>query len=155
MIAERGSIEKVVMHAHVHELVTLTQAKEFCNQDALNSYCGACIPKLSCLCRKGSDLYLIIFRVSVEIANKTLQALQKTLMLQCGRNTGFLRLVKAWPILLMLLISWQKSARIFFLMPFGKYCTSSEETEEQLAELIKTCCKFLVLILKNTEYVLL
>ena len=36
IVAERGSTEKVVMHTHAHELVSLTLAKEFCDQDTLN-----------------------------------------------------------------------------------------------------------------------
>lgn len=76
LIAERGSSEKVVMHAHATELIALTHAEEFCNEDNLNDLLWGMHPETIVFVPKGVGFVPYILPGSVEIAVETIKALQ-------------------------------------------------------------------------------
>ena len=76
LIAERESSEKVVMHAHTTELIALTHAEEFCNQDSLNNLLWGMHPETIVFVPKGVGFVPYMRPGSVEIAVETIKALQ-------------------------------------------------------------------------------
>ncbi len=76
LIAERGSPEKVVLHAHTTELIALTHAEEFCNQDSLNNLLWGMHPETIVFVPKGVGFVPYMLPGSVEIAMETIKALQ-------------------------------------------------------------------------------
>lgn len=75
MIAERGSMETVVMHSHVTELIAITQTKEFCNSKAINTLLWGMHPETSIFVPKGVGFVPYTLPGSVEIAEETIRAL--------------------------------------------------------------------------------
>ncbi len=76
MIAKRGSAEKVVMHTHANELVTLTHAKEFCDQEVLNRILWSMHPETMVFVPKGVGFVPYVLPGTEDIAVETLKALQ-------------------------------------------------------------------------------
>jgi rhamnulose-1-phosphate aldolase len=76
MIAERGSNERVVMHTHATELIALTQAREFCDQQALNHLLMGMHPEIKMFIPKGVGFVPYQLPGSEAIASETLAALQ-------------------------------------------------------------------------------
>jgi rhamnulose-1-phosphate aldolase len=140
MIAERGSNEKVVMHTHAHEIVTLTHAKEFCDQDVLNKLLWSMHPETIIFIPKGVGF--VPFRIpgSDDIAVETIKSLQnhdvalweKHGVIAIGKNVA-----DTFDIIDIL----AKSARIFFLCRSANIVPDSF-TEEQLADLRKLAENF-------------
>jgi len=140
MIAERGSSEKVVMHTHASELVTLTQPKEFCNQDVLNKILWGMHPETIVFVPKGIGFVPYAIPGSVEIAKATIKALhdhdvalwEKHGVFAVGRSVA-----ETFDLIDIL----AKSARIFFM------CRSANMdpeglSDQQLEELKKLSANF-------------
>ncbi len=75
MIKERGSQEKVVMHAHVSELIALTQSAEHCDEDTLNKLIWGMHPETMIFIPKGIGFIPFVMPGTEEIARKTIQSL--------------------------------------------------------------------------------
>lgn len=76
MIAERGSSEKVVLHAHVTELIALTHSKELCNEPGLNKLLWSMHPETIIFVPKGVGFVPYSLPGSADIALETSKALQ-------------------------------------------------------------------------------
>jgi rhamnulose-1-phosphate aldolase len=140
MIAERASKEKVVMHTHATELVALTQAKEFCNQDSLNKLLWGMHPETIMFVPKGVGFVPYILPGSAAIAMETIKVLQdhdvalweKHGVFAIGKN-----LSETFDVIDIL----AKSARIFFMCRSANISPEGF-TEQQLNELSKLSAKF-------------
>jgi rhamnulose-1-phosphate aldolase len=140
MIAERGSNEKVVMHTHAHELVTLTHAKEFCDQERLNQVLWSMHPETVIFVPKGVGFVPYLLPGSNEIAAETLKALEnhdvalweKHGVFAIGRSVA-----ETFDVIDIL----AKSANIFFMCRSANIIPDSF-SEVQLAELRKLAENF-------------
>jgi len=140
MIAERGSSEKVVMHTHVTELVALTQCKEFCNQETLNKIVWNMHPETIIFVPKGIGFVPFLLPGSLDIAEKTIMALQHHDVALWEKH-GVFAIGKNVADTFDLIDILAKSARIYFL------CRSADIipegfTVEQLEELKKLSGNF-------------
>ncbi len=72
-----GSKNKVVMHAHINELVALTHIKEFTTTEALNKVLFSMHPETIIFIPKGIGFVEYTTTGSVEIAEKTLKLVDK------------------------------------------------------------------------------
>jgi len=133
MIAERGSSEKVVMHTHANELVTLTHAKEFCNQDVLNKLLWSMHPETIVFVPKGVGFVPYILPGTVDIAVETLKALQDHDVALWEKH-GVFAIGKSVPDTFDVIDILAKSARIFFLCRSANIVPDGL-TDAQLAEL--------------------
>lgn len=135
MIAQRESIEKVVMHTHAHELVSLTHSNEFCDQDTLNKLLWSMHPETMIFVPKGVGVVPYLLPGSAEIAAETIKVLQnydvaiweKHGVFAIGKNVA-----ETFDIIDIL----AKSARIFFMCRSANIVPDSF-TDLQLAELRK------------------
>ena len=140
MIAERGSDEKVVMHTHALELVTLTHSKEFCDQDRLNNVLWSMHPETVMFVPKGVGFVPYLLPGSNEIATETLKALEnhdvalweKHGVFAIGRSVA-----ETFDVIDIL----AKAANIFFMCRSANIIPGSF-SEEQLAELRKLAGNF-------------
>ncbi len=140
MIAERGTDEKVVMHTHAHELVTLTHAKEFCNQDRLNNVLWSMHPETVIFVPKGVGFVPYLLPGSNEIAAETIKTLQnhdvalweKHGVFAIGRSVA-----ETFDVIDIL----AKSAHIFFMCRSANIIPDSF-SDVQLAELRKLAENF-------------
>lgn len=114
MVAERGSSEKVVMHTHAHELVSLTHSKEFCNQDALNSLLWSMHPETVIFVPKGVGFVPYLLPGSIDIAKETLKALQNH-DIALWEKHGVVAIGKSVVNTFDVIDILAKSARIYFL----------------------------------------
>lgn len=135
MIAERGSAEKVVMHTHAHELVTLTHSKEFCDQEALNKTLWSMHPETIIFVPKGVGFVPYILPGSVALAAETLNAL-KDHDVALWEKHGVVAIGSTVADTFDVIDILAKSARIFFLCHSAKIIPDSF-TAGQLAELRK------------------
>lgn len=140
MIAERGSAEKAVMHTHAHELVTLTHAKEFCDQEVLNKLLWSMHPETMIFVPKGVGFVPYILPGSLEIAAETLKVLQKHDVVVWEKH-GVFAIGKSVADTFDLIDILAKSARIFFLCRSANI-TPDSFTDDQLADLRKLAEKF-------------
>lgn len=140
MVAERGSTEKVVMHTHAHELVTLTHAKEFRDQEVLNKILWSMHPETVIFVPKGVGFVPYILPGSVEIALATLKALQNHDVAVWEKH-GVFAIGKSVADTFDKIDILAKSARIFFLCRSAGIVPDSF-TDEQLAELRKLADNF-------------
>jgi rhamnulose-1-phosphate aldolase len=140
MIAERGSSEKVVMHTHAHELVTLTHAKEFCDQKILNKLLWSMHPETVIFVPQGVGFVPYILPGSVEIAIKTVKSLQEHNVVVWEKH-GVLAIGKSVADTFDVIDILAKSAGIFFLCRSANIVPDSF-TDEQLAELRKLAENF-------------
>lgn len=133
MIAERNSTEKVVIHAHTTELIVLTMAKEFCEEEILNRLLWNIHPETALFVPKGIGFVPYILAGTVDIATETRKALQthdvalweKHGVFAIGTNVS-----DTFDIMDIL----AKSARIF-LMCRSAQIVPDGFSEKQLAEL--------------------
>ncbi|MFZ4549917.1 MAG: rhamnulose-1-phosphate aldolase [Bacteroidales bacterium] len=133
MIAQRGSAENVVMHTHATELIALTQAKEFCNEQNINKLLWGMHPETIIFIPKGVGFVPYSLPGSMEIAAETLKALQnhdvalweKHGVFAIGKSVG-----ETFDVIDIL----AKSARIFFMCQSAKIAPEGM-TDKQLAEL--------------------
>jgi rhamnulose-1-phosphate aldolase len=133
MIAKRGSTEKVVMHTHANELVTLTHAKEFCNQDVLNKLLWGMHPETMVFVPKGVGFVPYILPGTVDIAVETLKALQEHDVALWEKH-GVFAIGKSVSDTFDIIDILAKSARIFFLCRSANIIPDGL-TDEQLNEL--------------------
>ncbi|MDO9257865.1 MAG: rhamnulose-1-phosphate aldolase [Bacteroidales bacterium] len=140
MIAERGSNEKVVMHTHAHELVTLTHAKEFCDQDRLNQVLWSMHPETVIFVPKGVGFVPYFLPGSVEIAAETLKALQNHDVALWEKH-GVFAIGKSVEETFDAIDILAKSAHIFFMCRSANIIPDSF-SEAQLAELRKLAENF-------------
>jgi rhamnulose-1-phosphate aldolase len=77
MIVARGSDEKVVLHTHATELITLTHSPEVKTKEALNRILWGMHPETIMFVPKGFGLVPYIHSGSAQIAISTVEALQK------------------------------------------------------------------------------
>ena len=140
MIAERGSNEKVVMHTHAHELVTLTHAKEFCDQENLNKVLWSMHPETVIFVPKGVGFVPYLLPGSNEIAAETLKALQNHDVALWEKHGVFAigsSVSETFDVIDIL----AKSANIFFMCRSANIIPDSF-SEAQLAELRKLAENF-------------
>jgi rhamnulose-1-phosphate aldolase len=140
MIAERGSSEKVVMHTHATELVTLTQASEFCNQDALNTLLWGMHPETIIFVPKGIGFVPYILPGSVDIAKETIKALQDHDVALWEKH-GVFAIGNSVSDTFDVIGILAKSARIFFMCRSANIVPDGL-TDQQLAELKKLSVSF-------------
>lgn len=133
MIAERGSIEKVVMHTHANELVTLTHAKEFCDQEILNRLLWSMHPETMVFVPKGVGFVPYILPGTVDIAVETLKALQNHDVALWEKH-GVFAIGKSVSDTFDVIDILAKSARIFFMCRSANIVPDGL-TDNQLAEL--------------------
>ena len=133
MIAERGSNEKVVLHTHVHELATLTHAKEFCDQDALNKMLWSMHPETIIFIPKGVGFVPYLLPGSFNLATETMKVLQNHDVALWEKH-GVVAIGESVADTFDLIDILAKSARIFFLCQSANIVPESF-TDEQLVEL--------------------
>jgi rhamnulose-1-phosphate aldolase len=140
MIAERGSNEKVVMHTHAHELVTLTHAKEFCNQDVLNKLLWSMHPETMIFVPKGVGFVPFCLPGSDDIANETIKSLQNYDVTLWEKH-GVIAIGKSVADTFDIIDILAKSARIFFLCRSANIVPDSF-TDDQLNDLRELAANF-------------
>jgi rhamnulose-1-phosphate aldolase len=140
MISAKASQEKVVLHTHATELIAITQAKEYCNQKALNSILMQMHPETSIFIPKGVGFVPYCLPGSEEIAARTLKELEihdiaiweKHGVFAIGSNV-----TETFDCIDIL----AKSARIFLMCKSANIIPEGF-TDEQLAELKKLTDRF-------------
>lgn len=140
MIAERCSSEKVVLHTHATELVTLTQSSEFCNQDALNRVLWGMHPETIIFVPKGIGFVPYMLPGSVDIAKETIKALQDHDVVLWGKH-GVFAIGKSVGDTFDVIDILAKSASIFFMCRSANIVPDGL-TDQQLAELKKLSVNF-------------
>jgi rhamnulose-1-phosphate aldolase len=140
MIAERGSIEKVVLHTHATELVALTQAKEFCNKDSLNKLLWGMHPETIMFMPKGVGFVPYILPGSAEIAMETIKVLQDHDVALWEKH-GVFAIGKSISDTFDVIDILAKSARIFFTCRSANIIPEGF-TAPQLKELGKLSANF-------------
>jgi rhamnulose-1-phosphate aldolase len=140
MIAERGSNEKVVMHTHAHELVTLTHAKEFCDQDVLNKLLWSMHPETVIFVPKGVGFVPFCLPGSYDIATETIKLLQNHDVTLWEKH-GVIAIGKSVADTFDIIDILAKSARIFFLCRSANIVPDSF-TDEQLDNLRELAANF-------------
>ena len=75
MIAARGTWERVVIHTHATELIALTQVRELCNEQKLNSILWGMHPETVIFVPSGAGFVKYSLPGSADIAARTLEAL--------------------------------------------------------------------------------
>jgi rhamnulose-1-phosphate aldolase len=140
MIAERESCEKVVIHAHVHELVSLTHSKEFCDPNVINKLLWSMHPETMIFVPKGVGFVPYQLPGSVEIAEATLKALQNHDVALWEKH-GVFAIGKTVAETFDVIDILAKSANIYFMC-----CSANIKpgflTDEQLVELKKLGANF-------------
>jgi rhamnulose-1-phosphate aldolase len=140
MVAERGSLEKVVMHTHAHELVSLTHSKEFCDEVTLNKLLWSMHPETMIFVPKGVGFVPYRLPGSAEIATETLKVLQNHNVALWEKH-GVFAIGKSVGDTFDIIDILAKSARIFFLCRSANIVPDSF-TDGQLAELRKLAENF-------------
>lgn len=135
MVKERESSEKVVMHTHAHELVSLTHSKEFCNQAALNRLLWSMHPETVIFVPKGVGFVPYLLPGSADIASDTLKAL-KTHDVALWEKHGVVAIGKSVADIFDVIDILAKSARIYFMCRSADIVPDSF-TDAQLEELRK------------------
>jgi rhamnulose-1-phosphate aldolase len=77
MIARRKTEHRVVMHAHVTELVALTHIKELCKEDQLNRVLWGMHPEAKVFAPAGAGFVPYILAGTTAIGEATVRALEK------------------------------------------------------------------------------
>lgn len=114
MIASRGSAEKVVMHAHATELIALTHASEFCQQEALNKLLWGMHPETMVFVPKGIGFVPYCLPGTSDIAAETVKALQDHDVALWEKH-GVFAIGKSMTDTFDVIDILAKSARIFFM----------------------------------------
>lgn len=140
MIAERKSNEKVVMHTHAHELVTLTHAKEFCDEVVLNKLLWSMHPETMIFVPKGVGFVPFRMPGSGDIATETIKSLQ-THNVTLWEKHGVVAIGKSVSDTFDIIDILAKSAGIFFLCRSANIVPDSF-TDEQLNDLRKLSANF-------------
>ena len=133
MIAAEGRKEKVVLHAHVTELIALTQIKEYCREDKLNRLFWNIHPENGMFIPEGVGFVPYTTPGTNEIAEKTIKALENHSVALWEKHGVFAvseTLNEAFDSIDML----AKAASIFFLVRNAGYHPEGL-TDEQLAVL--------------------
>lgn len=142
MISERGSSERVVMHTHAHELVTLTHAKEFCTQDVLNKLLWSMHPETLIFVPKGIGFVPFRLPGSEDIAEETIKSLQNHDVALWEKH-GVVAIGTSVADTFDTIDILAKSARIFFLCQSANIVPNSF-TDAQLDALRELASKFQV-----------
>ncbi len=140
MIAERKSNEKVVMHTHAQELITLTHAKEFCDEVMLNKLLWSMHPETMIFVPKGVGFISFRLPGSVDIATETIKSLQNHDVTLWEKH-GVIAIGKSIADTFDTIDILAKSARIFFLCRSANIVPDSF-TDEQLNDLRKLSANF-------------
>lgn len=140
MIAERGSNEKVVMHTHAHELVTLTHSMQFCDEDVLNKLLWSMHPETVMFVPKGVGFVPYCLPGSMEIAAETIKSLQNHDVALWEKH-GVFAIGESVADTFDVIDVLAKSAKIYFLCRSANFVPESF-TDEQLAELRKLAENF-------------
>ena len=140
MVTERGSTEKVVMHTHAHELVSLTHSKEFCEEGTLNKLLWSMHPETMIFVPKGVGFVPYRLPGSAEIAAETIKSL-KNHDVALWEKHGVFAIGKSVADTFDIIDILAKSARIFFMCRSANIVPDSF-TDEQLAELKKLAENF-------------
>jgi rhamnulose-1-phosphate aldolase len=135
MVAERGSMEKVVMHTHAHELVSLTHSKEFRDEGTLNKLLWSMHPETMIFVPEGVGFVPYRLPGSAEIASETLKVL-KNHDVALWEKHGVFAIGKSVGDTFDTIDILAKSARIFFLCQSANIVPDSF-TDGQLTELRK------------------
>jgi len=140
MMAERGSSGKVVMHTHATELVALTQSKELCNKDALNTILWGMHPETIMFVPEGIGFVTYLLPGSSEIAIATIKVLQDHDVAVWEKH-GVFAIGESVHDTFDKIDILAKSARIYFLCCSAGIIPEGF-TEEQLRELKKLSANF-------------
>ncbi len=140
MIAERGTNEKAVMHTHAHELVTLTHAKELCDENVLNKLLWSMHPETMIFVPKGVGFVPFHLPGSADIATETIKSL-KNHDVALWEKHGVVVIGKSVADTFDIIDILAKSARIFFLCRSANIVPDSF-TDEQLNDLKKLAANF-------------
>jgi rhamnulose-1-phosphate aldolase len=140
MVAKRGSNEQVVMHTHATELITLTQAREFCNGDSLNKLLWGMHPETIVFVPKGVGFVPYNLPGTTEIATETLKVLTNY-DVAIWEKHGVFAIGKTITGTFDVIDILAKSAKIFFMCRSAGMVPSGL-TEEQLVELKKLSNNF-------------
>jgi rhamnulose-1-phosphate aldolase len=135
MIASRGTAEKVIMHTHATELISLTQSKELCNQDVLNNLLWSMHPETIMFVPKGIGFVPYQLPGSNEIAIETVNKLQNHDVAVWEKH-GVFAIGPSVAETFDLIDILTKSAGIYFLCRSAGIVPEGF-TEEQLVELSK------------------
>lgn len=140
MVAERGSKEKVVIHTHAHELVSLTHSKEFCDEKTLNKLLWSMHPETMIFVPKGVGFVPYHIPGSADIAAETMKSMQNHDVAVWEKH-GVFAIGKSVADTFDSIDILAKSARIFFLCRSANIVPESF-SDEQLAELKKLAENF-------------
>jgi rhamnulose-1-phosphate aldolase len=133
MLTEKGRKEKMVLHAHVTELIALTQIKDFCNEKELNRLFWSMHPENGMFLPDGIGFVPYTTPGTHEIAEKTIKALENHTVALWEKHGVFAvseTLNGAFDSIDML----AKAAQIFFLIRNSGY-EPQGFTDKQLAVL--------------------
>lgn len=134
-ITNRGSHERVVVHTHPNELVALTQIKEFQDEKTINKLLWGMHPEALVFVPKGMGLVPYILPGSEEIAQATLDKLDKHDVVMWEKHGTFAIAESAFDAFDLIDIL-AKSARIFFMVKQAGY-NPEGLNEAQLSELME------------------
>lgn len=77
LIIRRGTAHRVVMHTHARELIALTQIKELCNEERLNSLLWGMHPETKLLVPEGIGFVPYLIPGTTALGDATVRALEK------------------------------------------------------------------------------
>ncbi len=140
MIALRGSAEKVIIHTHATELVTLTHEREFCQTDALNKLLWGMHPETIVFIPKGVGFVPYSLPGSYDIARETIKALQDHDVALWEKH-GVFAIGKRVPDTFDVIDILAKSARIFIMCRSANIVPHGL-TEKELAKLKRLSANF-------------
>lgn len=139
MISERGSGEKVVMHAHISELIALTQLPEFCNAERLNRLIWGMHPETMMFIPQGIGFVPYVLPGSEAIAQLTSKELEKHDLVMWEKHGAFAigsSIFEAFDLIDIV----AKAVKIWFMCKSAGY-TPQGLDEEELADLKKLITK--------------
>ena len=131
-----GSKNKVVMHTHSNELVALTQIKEFTNAENLNKVLFGMHPEAIIFVPRGIGFVEYAMPGTVEIANKTVEIIDKYDMVLWEKHGVFAvgnNVIETFDMIDIL----AKSAKIYFMCKSAGY-EPEGLSQDELKKLIET-----------------
>ncbi|MEI8047063.1 MAG: rhamnulose-1-phosphate aldolase [Bacteroidota bacterium] len=140
MIGLRGSAEKVVMHAHTTELITLTQSREFCNEQTINKLLWGMHPETIIFVPKGIGFVPYILPGTADIATETIKALQNHRVALWEKH-GVFAIGESLGDTFDVIDILAKSARILFMCRSANIVPDGF-SDKQLAELMELSANF-------------
>lgn len=114
MIAQRGSMERAVIHSHITELIALTHLQQYCDQQKLNSLLWQMHPETIMFIPDGVGFVPFELPGSAEIADATVESL-KNHSLALWEKHGVFSIAPNLNDCYDLIDIIAKSAKIFFL----------------------------------------